>query len=75
MENQTQELPKKEKTKFNLGQVLKALCGVAVIIFMLSSNGLYLPTSAEAIGYDAFTLAVMFFGGWLIYSAFKQWKK
>ncbi|MCK4540578.1 hypothetical protein KAU09_05535 [Candidatus Parcubacteria bacterium] len=75
MENQSQELPKKEKVKSNLGQILKALCGVVVIIFMLSTNGLYLPTSAEAIGWDAWTLAVIFFGGWLIYSAFKQWKK
>ena len=75
MENQTHELSKKEKIKFNLGQVLKALCGIAVIIFVLTSSGLYVPTSAEAIGFDIPTLAVMFFGGWLIYSAFKQWKK
>ena len=75
MENQTQELPKKEKAKFNLGQIFKAVGGVLIIIFMLSNNGLYTPTSGEAIGYDVFTLAVVFFGGWLIYSAFKQWKK
>jgi len=75
MENQTQELSKKEKTKFNLGQILKALGGLAIIIFMFTNNGLYIPTSGETIGFDVFTLAVVFLGGWLIYSAFKKWKK
>lgn len=66
---------KTQKNKTNIGPITKALGGVAIIIFILLNNGLYAPTSARAIGYDAFTLVVVFFGGWLIYSAFKQRKK
>jgi len=75
MENQANELSKKEKTKFNVGQGIKALGGVAIIIFTLSNNGFYTLSSSETVGYDIVTLAIIIFGGWLIYSAFKHWKK
>lgn len=75
MEDQTKELLKKEKTKFNIGQILRALFGLVIIIFILRGVGLHIPTSGETLGYNIFPLATILFGGWLIYSAFKRWKK
>jgi len=75
MENSKQNLSKKEKTKYNIGQIIKIIAGVFVILFTLTNNGLVFSFSAEAIGYNLWTLLLIALGVWLIYSGIKKWKK
>ncbi len=75
MEDSTQNLSKKEKTKYNIGQIIKMIAGVFLILFTLANNGLVSSFSAEAIGYNFWTLLLIAFGIWLIYSGIKKWKK
>jgi len=66
MENPTQE--------FNVGQIIKGAAGILLIIFTLSTNGIVLSLSTEAIGWNLWSLLLIGIGIWLIYSAIKKWK-
>lgn len=63
-----------EKIKFNLGQIIRILAGIGVVWFVFWNNGLVMPLTAEAIGYDLVGFAEIGFGIWLIYGGIKKWK-
>ena len=64
----------KEKIKFNLGQIIKILAGIGIVWFVFWNNGLVIPSSAEAIGYDSVGLIEIGLSIWLIYGGIKNWK-
>lgn len=53
---------------------VKITGGILLILWQIISGNFYLPISAEAIGYGIIPLAIVVFGGYLIYSGMKQKK-
>jgi hypothetical protein len=61
------------KSKFiaNIGYMV---FGITIILFALLNNGIYFPSSAQAIGYDIFTFALIGLGVWLALKGIKGFK-
>jgi len=56
--------------KYMIGQSIKTLIGLVIIIYGISN--IYLSLSAEAIGSNLFTLGIIIFGGYLVVSSIKK---
>jgi len=74
MENNVQNSGEEKKIRFDSGRIIKGLCGVVLIVFAFS-QGIYIPISGEAIGYDFIPFAIIIFGCLLLYSALKRKNK
>ncbi len=66
MENMT----KGQKIKYIIGQVIKILIGLTIIVYGLSKC--YLSLDITAIGYNFGVLGIVVFGLYLVISAFKK---
>lgn len=76
MKNQLQKFSRKEKDRptAEVPRFIKALGGVAIIVFMYINNGFDMSGTAEAAGYNIFAIVIMLIGLGLIISSIKQRK-